>query len=146
MLSPDEATVRALIHRDLDRTQGDADFLSALAELRAPVRDRAARVGRFSVRAECLRLLRRPQRSRRAAVWVAWIGEEHMGWRLEHPRAPPRPGPELLALPAVPVVTGSPNWTAEDVDSIVCYVEAMARRTAALVNFVQARLHEYRTR
>jgi hypothetical protein len=144
MLRPDETTARALIHEDLDRTQGDADFLSALAELRAPVRERAPRARRLSLRAECLRVLRRPQRSRQAIVWIGWIEAEHVRWRLAHPMAPPRPGPELLELPAVPSLPRSRNWAEADVDAVLRYVDAMSRRRAALVNFIQARLHEYR--
>jgi hypothetical protein len=139
-----EAAVRARIWQDLDRTDGDADFLAALAELLAPVREPAARAGPPNLRAECRRLLRRRQRSRRAATWIAWIEQEHCRWRRAHPLAAPRPGPELLALPPVPQLAGRTRWGDRELETVVRYVDAMARRQGALANFVQARLYEYR--
>jgi hypothetical protein len=140
----DEAAVRVRICRDLDRTDGDAAFLSALAELLAPMPAADVRSGSPDLRAECRRLLQRRQRSRQAAQWIGWIEQEHARWRRAHPLAASRPGPELLALPAVPKLAGRRRWTEHELDAVAHYVGAMARRQAALANFVQARLHEYR--
>lgn len=146
MASLDGATVKALIHRALDCTRGDAAFLSALVELRSPVRARPVRSGPVSVKAECLRLMQGPRRSRRAIMWIRCIRQEHVRWRDANPTVPRRPAPELLALPAVPPVSARATWSGGEFGAVVRYVTTMARRQVALADFVQARMHEYQGR
>lgn len=143
MASLDGATVTVLIRRALDCTRGDAAFLSALVELRSPVRARPMQRDGITVKAECLRLMRGPRRSRRAIMWIRCIRHEHACWRDANPTVPRRPAPELLALPAMPSVSARATWSGGEFDAVVRYVTTMARRRVALAEFVQARMREY---